>query len=132
VTAPGGRQDGRPRRPIVLTAAAWAFVLVGGGGILKDVLSLVVGPPDARRAVVAKGAAMLALIWGIRALAVIGGVAVLDGHAWARWLLVGWMVVHVWISLQHSVVEVLAHAVVFAALAWALFRPSSQGFFART
>lgn len=112
----------RPRRPLILVLAASAFILVGGGGILKDVLPIVAGAEEARSGVLAEGVPMLALIWSIRALAVVGGVGVLRGHAWARWLLAAWMVLHVGISLQHSVGETAAHLAIFAVLSWALFR----------
>jgi hypothetical protein len=36
-----GREQSPPSgRPLSLTIAAWAFILVGAGGILKDVLPL--------------------------------------------------------------------------------------------
>jgi hypothetical protein len=120
------------RRPLLLTLAAWAFILVGGGGILKDLVPLVAGGPGARAAVLGEGAPMLALIWCIRGLAVAGGVGVLRGHPWSRGLLVAWMIFHVWISLQHSMGEAAAHVAIFAVLGWALFRPSSTRFFAST
>ena len=112
-------------RPWSLTLAAWAFILVGAGGILKDVVPLVTGGAEARAGVLAEGVPMLALIWTIRALAVVGGAGVLAGRAWARWLLVGWMALHVGISLVHSLGETAAHVAIFAILTWALFRAAS-------
>ena len=77
-------------RPLSVTLAAWLFIIVGAGGVLRDVVPLL-GPDRAHaiRALATEGAPGLAIIWGIRLLAVIGGVFVLGGRNWARWLLVG-------------------------------------------
>jgi hypothetical protein len=112
-------------RPWPLTLAAWAFILVGSGGILRDVVPLVAGGAEARAGVLAEGVPMLALIWTIRALAVVGGVGVLAGRGWARWLLLAWMILHVGISLFHSLGETAAHVAIFAILTWALFGAAS-------
>jgi len=118
-------------RPFSLTLAAWAFILVGAGSILKDVVPLV-GPDHASalRGLLAEGGVGLSLIWSLRALAVVGGVFVLRGRAWARWLLAAWMIFHVGISMFHSIGEVAAHVVIFAVLSWALFRPPASRYFA--
>jgi len=121
------------RRPLLLTLAAWAFILTGAGGILKDVLPLATGGRPALQGLLGEGLPMLAVIWTIRGLAVVGGVGVLRRQHWARWLLGAWMIVHVAISLVHSVGEALAHVVIFAVLSYALYcRPSSAWFAAAT
>ena len=121
------------RRPISLTLTAWLFIAVGAGGILKDVLPLL-GP--GRAAAIAalrfEGPAGLAVIWFIRSLAVVGGISVLRGQSWGRWLLAAWMVLHVVLSLLHSTAEAAAHVGIFAVLAFALFRPPAGAHFART
>ena len=114
-------------RPLSLTLSAWLFIIVGAGGILKDVLPLV--GPDRQSAIAAlrvEGPAGLALIWFIRLLAVVGGIYVLRRRNWARWLLAGWMVFHVILSLFHSPAEAVAHVVIFAGLGYALFRPQAR------
>ena len=110
-------------RPVSLTLAAWVFIVVGAGGILKDLLPLL-GPdrPSAVAALNGEGPASLALIWSVRALAVVGGAFVLRGRNWARWLLAAWMVFHVVVSFFHSLGEMAAHLVIFALLSYALFR----------
>lgn len=127
-----GPRDGAsvPRaghRPVLLTLAAWAFILVGAGGILKDIVPL--AGPDRSAALAAlrfEGPLGLAFIWSVRALAVAGGVAVLRAHNWGRWLLAAWMIFHVGISLFHSPGEAAAHVVIFALLGWVLFGPSTS------
>jgi hypothetical protein len=114
-----------------VTLAAWVFIIVGAGGILKDVLPLL-GPDraDAFRGLAGEGLLGLTLIWGIRLLAVVGGVFVLRGCNWARWLLVAWMALHIGISLFHSPLEAAMHVVIFAGLAFLLFRPTASKYFA--
>ena len=120
-------------RPRSLTLSAWLFIVVGAGGVLKDVLPL--AGPDPRAALTAlmvEGPAGLAVIWAVRLLAVVGGIYVLRRRPWARWLLAGWMAFHVAISLFHSVGEAAAHVAIFSLLAYALFRPQATRYFAHT
>ena len=119
-------------RPVSLTLAAWAFILVGAGGILKDVLPLA-GPDrsSALRGLLVEGAPMLAFIWLVRALAVVGGAFALRGRGWSRWLLAAWMVFHVGLSAFHSMGEAAAHVAIFSLLSYALFRPVAAAFFGR-
>jgi hypothetical protein len=121
-------EDARPTLPrLSLTLVAWAFILVGAGSILKDLLPLVgAGRSAALTGLLVEGAPMLTFIWLVRALAVVGGVGVLRGRPWARWLLAAWMIFHVGISLFHSAGETAAHVVIFSALTWALFRPTAR------
>jgi hypothetical protein len=75
--------DFMTRRPISLTLTAWVFIVVGAGGILKDVLPLLgPGRAAALAALRFEGPAGLALIWFIRSLAVVGGIAVLWRRTW--------------------------------------------------
>jgi len=114
-----------------ITLAAWLFIVVGAGGILKDVLPLLgSGGPGAREALLVEGWPGLGLIWFVRLSAVVGGVGVLAGRNWARWLLAVWMVFHIVVSLFHSPFEAAAHIVIFAALACALFLPHASAYFA--
>jgi hypothetical protein len=53
---------GHARRPFLLTLAAWAFMLTGAGGILKDVLPLATGGRAALDGLLGEGDAMLAFI----------------------------------------------------------------------
>ena len=118
------------RRPLLLTLGAWAFILVGAGGILKDVLPLL-GPDRASAwaGLMVEGPVGLSLIWFVRAVAVVGGVLVLLGRGWARGLLAAWMIFHVGISLFHSAGEAAAHVAIFSVLSWALFHPAATRYF---
>jgi hypothetical protein len=62
--------------------------------------------------------------------AIVAGVFLLRGQNGARWLTVAWMALHVAISFP-VLRQVAFHTVIFAAIAWILFRPTSQRYFAR-
>lgn len=119
-----------PRRPRSITAAAWLFILVGAGGILKDVLPLAgPGGSSALKALLVEGPVGLALIWTVRLLAVVGGVLVLDRRNAGRWLLAAWMACHIALSLLHSLSMAAAHVVIFAGLGYVLFRAQATRYF---
>jgi hypothetical protein len=118
------------KRPRTITLVAWIFILVGAAGILADLWPLLT--PDASHQIEklrADGLADLAPAWGLRALAIIGGVGLLGGANWARWLLALWMLAHVGISLLHSLGEVLTHCAIFLPILYCLFRRPIQPFF---
>jgi hypothetical protein len=113
------------RRPLPVTLVGWLFVLVGGGGIALQLFQrLNAGDPLDDR-----GVRDLAIVLTLRLIAFIGGVLVLRGAEWSRWLLAVWMAYHIWISLQHSWTEAAMHAVMFGALLYLLFRRDSSAYF---
>ena len=69
---------------------------------------------------------MQVLAIGIAAL--VGGAFVLRGQNWARWLLAGWMLLHVAISVGHPG-QLIGHAVIFGYLTFLLFRRRASGYF---
>jgi hypothetical protein len=106
----------RPR-PRGLTIVGWLFIAVGSIGLLVDWLPLLTTRAAQQLAdLMVEGVAGLALIWSVRLLAVVGGV---------------WMLFHIGVSLLHSVAQLVVHAVVFAAITYVLFRPSSSGYLRR-
>ena len=68
----------------------------------------------------------------IRLLAIVGGIFLLFGRNWARWLALGWIALHVVLSAFHSAFQLAFHALVCAAFAYFLFRPSASLYFHRT
>ena len=62
--------------------------------------------------------------------AIVGGIYVIRGANWARWLLAVWMVFHVAISIGQPMAFV-AHLVIFGFIAFLLFRPGASAFFTR-
>jgi hypothetical protein len=118
------------KRPQSITLVSAIFILVGTAGLLADLWPLVTSGGAAQLAKLrADGLADVAPAWGLRLLAIVGGVALRGGHNWARWFLAAWMLIHVGISLFHSLAEVLAHCAIFGPLCYAMFRAPTQPFF---
>jgi uncharacterized membrane protein HdeD (DUF308 family) len=69
------------------------------------------------------------LIAAVRILAIVGGVFLLLGRNWARWLLLVWLVAHVVISAFNSVSETLAHAALLAVIGYFLLWSSAAKYF---
>lgn len=118
------------KRPRTITLVAWIFILAGTAGLLADLWPLLT--PDSAQQLAklrADGAADLVPAWGLRLLAIVGGVGLLRGYNRARWLLAVWMLAHVGISLFHSLGEVLAHCAIFLPILYLLFRPPVQAYF---
>lgn len=118
------------RRPRSITVIGWLFIAVGTAGLLNDVWPLLTSDAAQQLAKLkADGLADLGPAWTSRLLAILGGVALLRGHNWGRWLLVAWMAFHIGLSIFHSASELLTHSVVFAPLLYLLFRRSSKPWF---
>ncbi len=65
-------------------------------------------------------------------LGIIGGAGLLRGRNWARWLLVAWMLLHVGLSLFHSMAELATHIAIFTPLGYLLFRREAAAYFGAT
>jgi hypothetical protein len=61
-------------------------------------------------------------------LAIVSGAFMLCGRNWARWLALVWMAFHVVISFP-VVRQVVSHSIIFALIAWVLFRPDTRRYF---
>jgi hypothetical protein len=117
-------------RPRTITVVAWVFIAVGAAGLFKDLWPLVTSNAAEQMAKLrADGWRDLVPAWSLRTLAIVGGVALLHGRNWARWLLAAWMLAHVAISLANSMTEVLMHLAIFTPLTVLLFRPAANAFF---
>ena len=71
----------------------------------------------------------LLLALSVRLCAVAGGILLLRGADWGRWILAVWMVYHVVLSAFHSIEQTAMHAVLFSVIAYFLFRPEATEFF---
>jgi len=60
--------------------------------------------------------------------AIVGGVYVIRGRNWARWLLAVWMAFHVAISIGQPA-KLVAHLAIFGFIAFLLFRPRASSYF---
>jgi hypothetical protein len=118
------------QRPKPITVVAWLFIAVGAAGLLKDWWPLVT--PHASEQIArlkADGLSDFGPAWASRLAAIVGGIWLLRGANWARWLLVAWMVFHIGLSAMHSREQLLLHTAIFLPIAWVLFRGPSGRYF---
>jgi hypothetical protein len=104
------------KRPWPVSVFGSLFILAGAVGFVYHLTHL----PFERDII---------LISAIRLLAVLGGVFLLLGHNWARWLLLAWIAFHVVVSALHSVEDVAAHVVLLLLFAYFVFRPPASNYF---
>jgi len=106
------------QRPLSITLISYLFIAAGAMGIiyhaseLKDLVT-----PE------------VSLVLFVRMLAIIGGIFVLRGANWARWLLVTWITYHVILSFFHSTGEVIMHFVLSIVVVISLFHPKANTYF---
>ena len=65
----------------------------------------------------------------LRLAAVVGGIFLLLGKNWARWLTVMWLALHVVISAFHSMEQMAAHGVLLAVVTYFLFKDRAAEYF---
>ena len=108
------------RRPISVTVIGCIFIAAGVIGFAYHVSEFKPQRPF-----------QYDLVWVslLRLLAIVGGVFVLRGKNWARWLLILWMAYHVVLSAFHSPVELAMHGLLLAVIAYVLFRARASDYF---
>lgn len=113
------------KRPRSITVISWIFIAFGSIALLIGLLPNV-NTTAAQRIAELKGH------WYVhvsRMVMVLGGLFMLYGFNWARWLLVVWLVFHVIISVLHSPFQLLVHSLLFAVVLYFLFRPLASAYF---
>ncbi|RPJ61043.1 MAG: hypothetical protein EHM23_08345 [Acidobacteria bacterium] len=108
------------KRPLAVTIISWLFIVAGAIGLAYHATELTAeGPFDSE------------VIWVlfVRLLAVAGGVFMLRGYNWARWLLLAWIAYHVILSVFHSLSELVMHTLLLVVIAYFLFRPRVSAYF---
>jgi len=65
----------------------------------------------------------------VRIIAVVGGVFLLRGHNWARWLMLAWLAFHVVVSAFHSLSEFIPHVVLLVIFGYVLLGPPASKYF---
>jgi hypothetical protein len=104
------------KRPFPVTMLAWLFIAVGFASTV-DYL---------RQGPLYRWSLPIALV-GI--IAVLGGVFLLRGAGWARWLLLVWLAFHVVVSALNSPAECLPHLVLLMVVGYFLpGAPTSEYF----
>lgn len=67
----------------------------------------------------------------LRLLAIVGGIFLLSGRNWARWLLVAWLAFHIGVSFFHSIEEIVLHTIFLFLFGFVLFRSPVSDYFHR-
>jgi phosphatidylglycerophosphate synthase len=109
-------ERGVVKRPIPVTILGCLFIVVGLAALAYHLLQR---PVDR----------WAALIIFVEIIAVVGGVFLLKGRNWARWLMIGWVGFHVGLSAFKSLADCIAHAVLFVAVAYFLLTPPDSKYF---
>ena len=104
------------KRPTAVTILGGLFIVAGMVGLVYHLRERPLEP-------------RIVLISLIRVLAIVGGIFVLRGRSWARWLLVVWLGFHVVVSAFHSLSEALAHAALLLLVGYFLFWPPAGRYF---
>lgn len=121
------------KRPLPVTIISWIFIAFCGIVLLSRLLPA--AEPTTGQRIAESGSqhpfqhtvGYVGLF-----LAVVGGVFMLRGCNWARWLLVVWMGFHLVIGLLHSPWSSAVHILLFAAVAGFLFGRAAQAYFRGT
>lgn len=95
------------RRPLPITVLSWMFIAAGTVGFAYHATEFNPRQPIRREWV---------LIMILRLLAILGGVFLLRGRGWARWLLIIWLAYHVILSAFHNRFELVVHGLLFVVL----------------
>jgi hypothetical protein len=104
------------KRPFPVTFLGCLFILAGLVGLVHHLTDR---PLDRD----------IILVSLVRILAVVGGIFLLSGHSWARWLLLAWLAFHVVVSAFHSLSQTVAHVVLLLVVAYfLLWSPASKYF----
>jgi hypothetical protein len=108
------------KRPISVTIIGGFFILAGVIGFVYHLSELDLLFPFGDEA---------AWILVVRLLAVVGGMLVLRGSNFGRWLLILWMAYHVVLSYFHTLSELLMHAALLAVIMFFLLQRRAADFF---
>ena len=106
------------RRPFEVAILGWLFIAVG---ILSTAHHLRVGTMDR----------WMIVIVAVGVIAFIGGIFLLRGANWARWLLLAWLAGHVVAVAFDPSRYPLPHAVLLLIIGYALLRPPVSTYFQR-
>jgi hypothetical protein len=110
------------KRPLPVLVIGWLFIAVGVVALAYHATEF---KPDRPL--------QPDLLWicTVRLLAIVGGLFLLRGQNWARWLLTAWMAYHIILSAFHSVSELVMHIVLFGLIGYFLLRRGTSNYFRR-
>ena len=104
------------KRPLPVTIIGFLFIVAGLVGLVYHFSE---SPLDH----------WIVLISVVRIIAVVGGVFLLRGHNWARWLVLAWLAFHVVVSAFHALSEFMPHVVLLMVVGYILLVPPTSKYF---
>jgi uncharacterized membrane protein len=104
------------KRPIPVTILGCLFIIVGVVGLTYHLSQR---PLD-------RWAALIAFV---EVISIVGGVFLLKGRNWARWLMIAWVAFHVGVSAFRPLSDCVAHAMLLVAVAYFLLTPPDSRYF---
>jgi len=108
------------RRPLIVTLLAWLFLSVGAVTLSYFVSQFIASRSFPRDLILASA---------VDALALVGGLLLLRGSDLGRWLVIGWLAFHVYLSALHSTQEAIVHGVMLALVVYALTKADARAYF---
>ncbi|HML16139.1 MAG TPA: hypothetical protein VK419_03900 [Bryobacteraceae bacterium] len=108
------------QRPLAVTVIGWVYIVAGAAVFASHL------PELASRRVWQFD------VWGVGLIelaAVVAGIFLLRGRNWARWMAVAWIGFHVVVSAWNAWSRFAVHGVIFAGIAWLLFRRDAGRYF---
>jgi hypothetical protein len=108
------------KRPLSVSIISYLFMAVGAVGFtyhLREIKGQLPADYD--------------VFWVcfVRLIAVIGGVFLLRGRNWARWVLLAWLAYHVVLSAFHDLSGFLMHSLLLVVIGYFLLRPRASLYF---
>lgn len=110
------------QRPIAITVVSCLVIIAGIFGLARGFANATtLWPPEQD------------LIWVVvvDAIGIAGGIFMLRRQNWARWLTLAWIASHVAIVSVYMRKEILPHAIIFALVAYLMFRADVRAYFRR-
>jgi hypothetical protein len=114
------------KRPIAVTIVSVLFIIIGAVVMFRGVWSLVAGRGGG---ITGHELMDVALVEVSSLAALLGGIFMLRGANWARWLCIAWMAFHVVISIGHERMKLIVHSFWLVVLTVILFWPSATAYF---
>jgi hypothetical protein len=113
------------KRPLSITIIGSLAIIIGALALTADLFAVI------RHHGTKQGHDLVELIEMVvtHLLALLGGIYLLRGFNWARWLLLVWMALHVGISLFHPLFELAIHSLMLIALLYFFFRQRATAYF---
>ena len=115
-------------RPLSVTLIAWLFVAIGVGTAVGGLFPIASAGGQGAGEFQERLAELTPMVLSAL-VAVAGGVWMLRGRDLGRWLAAIWMGAHIVLSMLHSLSRTVVHALLFALIAFALFRPAASAYF---